>query len=220
MPDRRTVLLQLAAAGLLGNIPGLIRAALAAGDKPIASGIYKIDGTVTVNGQSARLGMLIKPGDTVATGPKSEVVYVVGQNAFLQRDNSTVNLLGESVLAGLRIVSGKLLSVFGKGDKKIETRTATIGIRGTGCYIEAETTRMYICLCYGEADYTPLVAPEKSTRIMTTHHESPVWISGENREAPISQAPMINHNDAELTLLESLVGRIPPFAGRKNLKDY
>ena len=214
MPNRRSILLQLAATGLLINIPGVIRNALAAGNNPITPGIYKITGTVTVNGQSAREGMLIKVGDTVITGPQSEAIYVVGQDAFLQHDNSTIHLLGESTLSILRIIRGRLLSVFGKGSKKIETRTATIGIRGTGCYIEAETAQTYICLCYGEADFVPNIAPEKSTRLKTTHHESPRWISGENKEAPISEAPMINHTDAELALLEGLTGRTPAFYGK------
>ena len=35
----------------------------------------------------------------------------------------------------------------------------------------------------------------------------------------LMQAPVINHTDAELTLLESLTGRKPPFAGRR-YSDY
>ena len=61
-------------------------------DSPITPGIYKITGTVTVNGQSAREGMLIKVGDTVITGPQSEAIYVVGQDAFLQHDLSLIHI--------------------------------------------------------------------------------------------------------------------------------
>lgn len=208
---RRRFLGQLAATGLIANIPLFIHEALAAGQKPVAPGMYKISGTVTVNGRPAFAGMLVKPGDTVKTGPGSQAIYVVGQDAFLQQDNSTVNIVGEAVIGGLRLVTGKLLSVFGKGQKKIETPTATIGIRGTGCYIESDPARMYICLCYGEADYTPTVAPNLAKRFTATHHES-VWISGQDAQQPFSKAPMINHTDAELTLLENLVGRNPPFS--------
>ena len=152
--------------------------------------------------------------DTVVTGPGSEAIYVVGQDAFLQRDNSTVSIGAEAARNTMRVLTGKLLSVFGKGEKLVQTKTATIGIRGTGCYIEAEEKRMYICLCYGVADYTPHIAPDKAQRVTTNHHEHPVWISGESASEPITTAPMINHTDAELTLLESLVGRMPPFAGK------
>jgi len=51
----------------------------------------------------------------------------------LQRQNSRVEF-GNSVETFLRIVTGGLLSVFGKGNtRKLTTPTAAIGIRGTGC---------------------------------------------------------------------------------------
>ncbi|MBS1196846.1 MAG: hypothetical protein H6R18_631 [Proteobacteria bacterium] len=211
MTNRRHFLQRLLAAGFANSLPGAIGSALAASDKPLPQGIVRMNGKVTVNSQTASQGMLIRPGDSISTGLDTETVYVIGQDAFLQRANSTVNFMGETFVGGLRIVSGKLLAVFGKQKKTIYTSVATIGIRGTGCYIEAATSRMYICLCYGEADFTPAIAPEKAARIVTLHHESPVWISGENHAQPISKAPMINHSDAELALLESLVGRSTPF---------
>jgi len=219
MSDRRRFLHQLAAAGLLGCVPALTQQILAAGTRPAAPGFYQVRGNVTLNGQAAAPGMLVRPGDTVVTGPGSEAVYVIGQDAYLQRADSTVSFIGDTVTRGLRILSGRLMSVFGRGqDKTLTTTTATIGIRGTGCYIEAAAARMYICLCYGEADFTPQVAPDRSMRLVTRHHESPVWISGEDRKNPITPAPMINHSDAELTLLENLVGRNPPFLNSG--KDY
>ena len=41
----------------------------ATGNDPLQAGLRKLTGKVTVNGQSAKAGMLIKPGDTVITGP-------------------------------------------------------------------------------------------------------------------------------------------------------
>lgn len=81
--------------------------------------------------------MAVSSGDTFVTSTASQALYVIGQDAFLQRENSAVSFSG-AVVDVLRILSGKLLSVFAKGSKKIETVTATIGIHGTGCYIEAE----------------------------------------------------------------------------------
>ena len=52
-----------------------------------------------------------------------------------------------------RMVTGHLLSVFAKGGQRtLSASTATIGIRGTGAYLEAWRDRAYFCLCYGAAD--------------------------------------------------------------------
>ncbi|HRE17119.1 MAG TPA: hypothetical protein PLW86_08635 [Rhodocyclaceae bacterium] len=211
--SRRTLLRQLAAAGLLGNIPLAIRQVMAAGNRPMRPGIYQLSGTVTLNGKPAAEGMPVNPGDTLVTGANSRAIYVIGQDAYLQRDNSTVSILGTTVTSGLRILSGKLLSVFGKGNKQLQTSTATIGIRGTGCYIESEPERTYFCLCYGTADVAPVAAPDKPQTLVTKHHEAPVWISRNDKEKPMSAAGVVNHSDDELDLLESLVGRTTPFAG-------
>ena len=135
---RRDILKQLAASAVLGSvgIGGLLRSALANGTKPVNPGIYPVKGMVTVNGKAAVPGMAIGTGDSIVTGANSEAIYVIGQDAFLQRAGSTVSFSGVSADV-MRVLSGKILSVFGKGSKKLETATATIGIRGTGCYIWA-----------------------------------------------------------------------------------
>ncbi|TRZ69816.1 MAG: hypothetical protein D4S02_01470 [Rhodocyclaceae bacterium] len=208
----------MAGAGLLGGagISGLIGRVLAAGNSPALQGIRRMSGKVEVNGSSAGQGQRILPGDTVTTGADGEVVYVIGENAFLQRARSSVSF-GDSATAGvLRIISGKLLSVFGKGPQKIVASTATIGIRGTGCYIESAPDLVYFCLCYGEADLVPTAAPAEQELIKTTHHDRPLYIHNDMK-MPTMMVPagVINHTDLELTLLESLVGRLPPFAGKR-----
>ncbi len=217
---RRYFLKQWAALPLVaGGLSGLVSHALASGVNPVPPGLHRLKGQVRVNGQPAQEGMLIRPGDRIETGTDGEAVYVVGRNAYLQRAATLVEISlpppdSPLLTGGLRLLTGKLLSVFGKGAQRLETSTATIGIRGTGCYMEAEAERMYICLCYGEADYLPRVAPDKARFFKTQHHEQPVWISASDRDNPITAAPMINHTDAELVLLENLVGRWPPFYGK------
>ena len=105
---------------------------LAAGSAPLRPGIQQIIGRVTVNGKVAESGMLVGPGDTIVSEANSQAIYVIGQDAFLQRAGSTVAFSGGNGVEVLRILSGKLLSVFGRGNKRIETTTAVIGIRGTG----------------------------------------------------------------------------------------
>jgi hypothetical protein len=111
------------------------------------------------------------------------------------------------------VVTGKLLSVYarGLGERQIKGPTATIGIRGTGAYIEAEPDKTYFCLCYGEAEIVPDGAPDARETVRTTHHESPRTIYAPGAVRAMERAPVINHTDDELILLESLVGRTPPF---------
>lgn len=215
MTDRRDILRLLALAGAAGPL-GLVRQALAAGT--VTPGMRKLRGHVTINGMAATEGHPVNLGDTVATAPDSEAVYVIGQDAFLQRDASVVRFGADVTANFLRVVSGRILSVFGRVDikdtKRIAVSTATIGIRGTACYIEEEAHRTYFCLCYGEAEVTPTVAPAQQEIIRTRHHDHPIYINTD-RTMPTSMVPalVINHTDAELTLLEALVGRVPPFQG-------
>jgi len=210
--QRRDILKQLAASAVLGSvgISGLLRDALANATKPVTPGMYKVKGMVTINGKPAVPGMAIGTGDSIVTGANSEAIYVIGQDAFLQRASSTVSFSGVSADV-MRVLSGKILSVFGKGSKKLETATATIGIRGTGCYIESEARRVYFCLCYGVAELIPTADTNHVEKIETRYHDHPLYIH-DTSMSMIVDAPVINHSDLELKLLESLVGRWPPFS--------
>lgn len=226
MKRRRRLLKALATAGALGSagISGLVRDALAAGNAPVAPGLRKLRGEVTVNSLPAHQGQLIGRGDTVVTGRDSETIYVIGQDAFLQRENSTISFGADVTKNLLRVVTGKILSVFGKGARTIEVSTAVIGIRGTGCYIEDEGTgakaRTYFCLCYGSVELIPSAAPQERERYSTTHHEKPMYIYNDTQMIKMMvPADVINHRDDELKLLESLVGRRPPFY-RKGVTRY
>jgi hypothetical protein len=44
----------------------------------------------------------------------------------------------------------------------------------------------------------------------TTHHESPRYLYSDGRKDAMTAARAVNHTDAELIMLEALVGRTPP----------
>ncbi len=201
---------------LLGGatLPLLLREALAA--RGNGAGLIRARGEVLINGIAARAGAAVNPGDSVITAPGGMAVFVVGRDAFLLRENSELLTTGGRVLiAGLRLVTGKLLSVFARGPRRISTATATIGIRGTGLYLEAQTERTYVCTCYGMADLQASNMPGATETVKTTHHNAPryIYAHGEMPIKMIEVAPVINHTDAELIMLEALVGRQPPFVG-------
>lgn len=208
---RRAALRRLGAAALAGSgFYALACAAVAANGR---QGIVRVKGAVSVNGKPAALGQVIGPGQKVVTGADGEVVFIVGQDAFLQRPDSEFVMEAGLGVAVLRFLAGKILAVFGKGAKQLRTPTAAIGIRGTACYIEAEPARTYFCLCYGEAELAPLADPAAREILRTQHHERPLYIGDKPGSTMLAKAPVINHSDAELTMLEALVGRKPPFEG-------
>ena len=195
-----------------------LRNALAAGS--VEKGVYRVRGDVRINGTPAKEGMDVKAGDVITTGPGSETVFVAGKDAFLIRANSRVEAqgaLGALVLTGLRVITGAMLSVFAPGEPKtLRTATATIGIRGTAVYLEAEETRTYVCTCYGEAEIISVADPSARETVRTTRHEQPRYVMGTGAPQMLMGAPVINHTDVELTMLESLVGRRTPFVQRKD----
>jgi hypothetical protein len=196
------------AAGLLPLL--LVRRALARGE--VEKGIYRLRGDVRVNGAPAKQGQDIRPGDRITTGPDGELVFVVDRDAFLVRARSELVFGSEAGAQALRIVTGALLSVFGRGrPRRIQTPTATIGIRGTGLYVEAEEARTYVCTCYGEVELAALDDPSARETVRTRHHEAPRYVMAKGAPQMLMSAPVINHTDAELILLESLLGRRPPF---------
>jgi len=201
---RRHALLALLGAGIL---PGALRSALAQAKQ----GVRKVQGELSVNGKPAGLGTPVRPGDSIATGKGAYATFVVGQDAFLVREASRAELIGSGALvSALQLVTGKLLGVFGSGgERRLVTATATIGIRGTGAYIEAEPTRTYFCLCYGTAEVAATLGGARES-YTTRHHESPRYIYGDKRSRAIVPASVANHTDSELIMLESLVGRSPP----------
>lgn len=207
----RRLMLRLAVSG---GMAGFLQRALALGVRPIAPGFHRVQGGVRINGQQAAEGQPVAPGDTVETDQGAEAIYVIGDNAFLQRGATIVQFGRDAATDFMRVVSGRILSVFGHGNKRLTVATATIGIRGTACYIEDEGPRTYFCLCYGEAEVIPAAAPQEREVIRTRHHDHPIYIHADPG-MPKSMVPatVTNHTDAELTLLETLVGRMPPFAG-------
>lgn len=217
--NSRRAWLARAAAGSAAIALGMaqLRQALAAG--AVGKGVARVKGEVSVGGRPAKRGMEVAPGDAIVTGRGAELIFVVERDAFMVRANSRIELseqAGRLAVSGLRVLTGAILSVFEpRREKRIQTATATIGIRGTGIYVEVEKTRTYACTCYGEAELVPVDEPKEAEVVRTKHHDQPRYIYAKGMPRMIEKAPVVNHTDAELILLESLVGRKPPFTGSK-----
>lgn len=192
----------------LGDVPGRL---------PEGRSIYKLEGSVTVNGKAADINTRIGPRARIKTGSDSLLIFVVANDAFILRSNSQLEMESSDglVIDAFRMLSGRLLSVFGKRKKPhtITTSTATIGIRGTGMYFESDPEKSYICTCYGHSHIVANADPDISLEVVTEYHDKPYYVlsTAKSGNKLIVPAPVINHTDSELTLIEELVGRAPPF---------
>lgn len=200
-----------AEAGLFGKVPKRM---------PKSKSFYQIKGDVAVNGKSATEDTFVESNDEVVTGDSSSAIFVVGRDAFILRENSRLKLTGTGLLLNsMRLFSGKILSVFGKrraNEQKhlMQTQVATIGIRGTGVYCESDPEKTYLCTCYGVTDMAAKADKGASReRIESFRHDAPKYILKDGAVGKkIVPAPFINHTDEELLLVETLVGRKPPYS--------
>jgi FecR protein len=197
-----------ALAGIFGTMPTRL---------PAAQSIYRLTGTATVNGQEANLATHIGPNDTIHTGHDSELIFVVGTNAMILRGNSQLELHGNKdssslLLNELRMITGRLLSVSRNQAMRVTTPAATLGIRGTGFYVESDPELTYFCTCYGTTDVSANSDPASTETVVSRHHDKPLYIAANSPPGlSIRRAEFKNHTDHELMLIETLVGRSPPF---------
>lgn len=187
--------------------------------------IVVTSGDILVNGAALARDQAIRPGDRVETGPGSGATFVVGNAAFQVRANSRVAVegpAGSSTVSTLRMATGAVASVFGKGNsRQIVTPTLTAGIRGTGVYTEVfaeRDNRSYFCNCYGVVD----VSSRGEAVVSESVYHQAFWGEPEARNGRLlTPAPAINHTDEELEALAMLIEQRTAWqiAGRKGTKD-
>ncbi|MEO5339330.1 MAG: hypothetical protein H7837_02260 [Magnetococcus sp. MYC-9] len=224
-PQRRLFLLQSLLLGLALGGGGCV-------PMPVRQGVHRLEGELRVDGQVAGPETLVRPGNTVTTGAAAQTVLVIGEDAFLLGGKTTVAFhpapssppapaaapvassaaVKAQGVMGFTLQTGRILSVFASGARTLKVPSAVIGVRGTGLFLQVEPERDYVCLCYGQAEIRMNDDPGMREFLQTRHHESPRFLAA---GTPIREAPMLNHTDAELTMLEALVGRQPPFVDER-----
>ena len=210
---RRGFLAASAALGTALLLPGAARSA----------SVRLVEGSVSVNGKAATRATRVRAGDLVETGPDGKLVFVVGQDAFLLRERSTLRLKtptsgGKVANAGILLESGALLAVFAKGRRLIETATATAAIRGTGVYLEASAEQTYFCTCYGEVELRDKTGAARKLVVAGYHTPNIIYARAVDGRTLVAAA-VKDHTDVELIMLDGLVGRTSPLAGRHQDQD-
>lgn len=220
---RREFLVQAMSAGLFAggmgwNLPALAQLFGRVPRKlPEGKSIFEVRGKVLVNGVLATRDTKITSSDKIETSDGAFLIAAIGGTAFMLRERSKMELEGKALLVrGMKLLSGKVLGVFGKRNRdeyaSMRTSVATIGIRGTGVYAEADPDKTYLCTCYGNTEITSEQDPTQTENLVTTHHDAPRYVLAEPEKGKrIVPAPFINHTDLELMTIEAIVGRQVPF---------
>lgn len=204
--------------GMAPALMAVVRSASAFSERPITPGVQEFEGDFRINGTPAHRGQIIHPNDVATTGANSSAIVIVGQHAFLIRASSRIRFyptyfVEDGRVSGvLQVATGAMLAVFGKNKSTtIETPLLQLGIRGTGCYVDSRPDRNYACVCYGRANLIAAPTGDLLETVTTTYHDEPRYIFPPGAPQRITPAPVIDHTDAELRLLESVVNRTPPF---------
>jgi hypothetical protein len=215
---RRRSFLQAAAAwSAMGGV--------AAANAQQRGNVVELRGDALVNGQRLNPERGIQTGDSLDTGPGSQLVFVIGNSAFLMRQNSRLVAERGSTLntvSVLRLLTGAVVSVWGGGARRqIVTPTLTAGIRGTGTYTEVlpqQDNRSYFCNCYGTVD---LGAGSERIVSQSEYHQSFFGEAEPVGGRYLTPARAINHSDEELEFLARLVNQRTAWqiAGKKGEKD-
>src|SRR3954471_23795846 len=172
--------------------------------------VRELSGEVTVNDFAASRQRALQPGQTLRTGADGRVWFTIGNDAFFLRPNSRLRLDGsrssEPIIDLLRLVTGALGATFQRGMRRsIATATATIGIRGTGVYIEATPAWTYACTCFGTTEVSSSL--NERFAVSAQSHEARLIRPG----VPIARTSFERHTNEEMAAREALVGRPNPF---------
>jgi hypothetical protein len=189
------------------------------------SNIVELVGDATINGETLTRDRTIQTGDSIATGPRSNLIFVIGNSSFQVRQNTRFEVeRGASLFAVsvLRLLTGGVAAVWGKGqNRRIVTPTLTAGIRGTGTYtevFEAQDSRSYFCNCYGTIE---MAAGDDRLVSQSAYHQSFWGEATPKGGRMLTAAGAINHTDEEVEYLAKLIGQRTAWqaAGRKGVKN-
>jgi hypothetical protein len=179
-----------------------------------ASGIvHELSGEVLLNGFPLARNSELRAGQTIVTGGDGRVMFTLGADAYFLRPGTELRLQSndatDRVADLLRLVTGALGATFSRGARRsVVTRTGTIGIRGTGIYLEATREATYACTCFGSTELRSTLRGQTQETVPVTAERH---VARRITAAGIVPASFERHTSDEIARLERLAGRPNPF---------
>ena len=195
----------------------LIQAGLCIGCGLVISGqaqagtIHELSGDVFINKRLASQADVVQAGDVVSTSQNGSIAFSVDGDAFRLSGFSSIRVGNRknSLINTLELFTGRLLSVFATGrPRKIVTASLTMGIRGTGVYLENTPSSTFCCTCYGK---TTVQSGGHTLDFDAVHHDGRQFDYEGRKLVNIGPGEMRGHTDDDLRQLEGYVGRVPLF---------
>lgn len=167
--------------------------------------IAYLEGEVTVEGNPAEFGMIVRTGETVKTGAGSYCDIVFGDKNVFRVHENTLAIIDFSE-AEIDLRTGSLSAVFtkltgqdaGDGDTfRVRTPHTVAGVRGTVFFLKVEDEdSSYVCTCNGKIHYRDNVGDnEKDTE--RYHHGALRYILKDG-EIRVEEGTLIYHNDESM----------------------
>ena len=183
-----------------------------------AGAVHEITGEVLLNGYPMARNSAVFAGQTITTGRDGRIWFTLAGDAFFLRPGSELRLRADGVsnllINALRLVTGAMGATFGRGrPRSVITPTVTIGIRGTGVYVETSREETYACNCFGAVDMHSAASGTmmESVRVMAENHQARRIHRDPQMGMRIQRAPFELHTNEEIIRLEALAGRPSPF---------
>jgi hypothetical protein len=180
--------------------------------------IHELRGEVLINGRRATRTSRIASGDTLYTNRGAAIAFTLAGDAFFLREGSELRLeprtARDTLVGALRLLSGALGATFARGvERRVVARTVTIGIRGTGVYVETAADETYACTCFGSTEMYSGDSGSMMERITvaTGSHFARRIRRDAASGMRIVPAPFERHTNEEIARLEALAGRPDPF---------
>lgn len=153
-------------------------------------------GDIFVNSQKARVGQVVKTGDTLKTGAESYMDIKISNNTGFRIKEESVLIVNLVSLDKVRLNSteGSILSLVREGvDYEVKTPTATAAVRGTIFFMEQMATgETSFCTCNGHVEFSNIKNEKMS--LVAAHHKAGAF----DERGDFFEQGMVNHTDEEI----------------------